>query len=49
METLFSENTVAMLAVVMAAMSEVIGMSKAKSNSVIQLTITIIKRLFGLK
>jgi len=49
MEDLLSEKTIAIIAVVYAATSEIIGMSKAKSNSNVQLIMTVIKRLFGIK
>jgi len=49
MEDLFKAETVAIIAVVYAAASEIIGVMKIDSNSNVQLVMNIIKRLFGLK
>lgn len=48
MEDLLKPETLAILAVVYAAASEIIGIMKVDSNSNVQLGMVIIKRLFGL-
>ena len=49
MEDIFSPTTIAIIAAVFAASSEIIGILKIKPNSNVQLGVTIIKRIFGLK
>ena len=49
MEDLFKAETVAIIAVAVAAASEIIGILKIESNSVVQLILNVTKRLFGLK
>ena len=48
METLIDTNTLAIIAVVYAAASEIIGLLPIKDNSNVQLMMTVIKSLFNL-
>jgi len=45
----FDSNVSAMIAVALYAASEIIGMSKLRSNSVIQMVLTLLMRVFPKK